>query len=289
MSIPTKKLKSGFEMPVFGIGTWMMGGDFTYDPKNEDAADIEAIKTAIEMGITHIDTAEKYARGHAEKLVGQAIKDLDRSRLFIVSKVDSENLRYEDVITSAKASLERLDTPYLDLYLIHSPNPNIPIEETMGAMDTLVNEGLIRNVGVSNFTIERLGKTQSKTNNKIVANQLHLNLIFREAERKGLLEYCQRNDIMFIAWRPVQKGVLAEEMTGLIDRMCEKYDKTPAQIAINWLVSQPNVVTLSKMRKIEHIKENLGALGWKMEEEDIERLRREFPCQRDISDAVPLI
>jgi len=289
VNIPAKKLKNGFTIPIFGIGTWMLGGDFNHNPDNDDAADIAAIKTAINMGVIHIDTAEKYAQGHAEKLVANAIKDFDRSKLFIVSKVASENLKHHEVIKSAKASLERLQISYLDLYLIHSPNPDVPIEETMQAMDILLSEGLIRNIGVSNFTIERLEKAQASTKNKIVANQLHLNLIYREPERKGLLEYCQKNDIMFIAWRPVQKGTLTEKEIPLFDEMCEKYNKTPAQIAINWLISQPNVVTLSKMTRIEHLKENLGALGWQMEKEDVERLRREFPNQKDVSDAVPLI
>ncbi|MBW2056970.1 MAG: aldo/keto reductase [Deltaproteobacteria bacterium] len=289
LNIPTKKLKSGFEMPVFGMGTWMMGGDFVRDPGNDDAADIEAIKTAVRMGITHIDTAERYAEGHAERLVGRAIRDFDRSRLFIVSKVGSEHLRYGDVIASAKASLQRLSTSYLDLYLVHSPNPEIPVEETMAAMDTLVQEGLIRSVGVSNFSVERLEEAQSKTRSRIVVNQLHFNLIFREPERKGLLHFCQTRDLMFVAWRPVQKGILSKKGTPLMDEMCRKYGKTPAQIAINWLISQENVVTLSKMRRIEHMRENLGALGWNMEADDIERLRREFPSQRDVSDAVPII
>lgn len=289
MQIPTKNLANGFSIPVFGIGTWMMGGDFLHNPQNDDAADIAAIKTAIEMGVIHIDTAEKYAQGHAERLVAQAIRDFDRSKLFIVSKIASENLRHPDVIQSAKSSLARLQTSYLDLYLIHSPNPDVPIEETMQAMDTLHAEGLIRNIGVSNFTIERLEKAQACTRNKIVANQLHFNLIFREPEKKGLLAYCQQNDIMFIAWRPVQKGALTDHGTPLLDEMCSKYHKTPPQIAINWLISQSHVVTLSKMTQRRHLEENLAALGWQMAQEDIERLRKEFPDQKDVSDAVPLI
>jgi diketogulonate reductase-like aldo/keto reductase len=289
MHIPTKSLENGLTIPMFGIGTWMMGGDFLHNPDNDDTADIAAIKTAIEMGVIHIDTAEKYAQGHAERLVAEALKGFDRSKLFIVSKVASENLKHPDVIKSAKASLARLQISYLDLYLIHAPNPDVPIAETMQAMDILRSEGLIRNIGVSNFTIERLEKAQACTKNKIVANQLHLNLIFREPERKSLLAYCQKNDIMFIAWRPVQKGALTDHGTPLLDEMCAKYHKTPAQIAINWLISQPNVVTLSKMGRIEHLKENLAALGWQMKEEDIERLRREFPDQKYVSDVVPLI
>lgn len=290
MFIPTKKLKCGFEMPVFGLGTWIMGGDKTRDPNNDDEADIKAIQNAIEAGITHIDTAENYAEGYAEKLVGQAIKDCDRPDLFIVSKVKGANLGYDDLIRACRNSLRRLQTDYLDLYLIHAPNPKIPIKETMRAIDTLMEEGLIKNVGVSNFTVERTEEAQAHTKNKIVANQLHLNLIFREPERRGLLDYCQKNDVMFIAWRPVQKGALTERGTHkILDEICEKYDKTPAQIAINWLISQPNVVTLSKMRDSSHLKENLGAIGWQMEKEDIEKLRNEFPGQQDVSDAVPLI
>src|SRR5690606_17568387 len=108
MNIPAKKLSDGFEMPVFGLGTWRMGGAVTRDPQNDDQADITAIKNAIEAGITHIDTAEKYAEGHAEELVGQAIKDYDRSNLFLVTKIPETKLSYKDIFTSIIASLERL-------------------------------------------------------------------------------------------------------------------------------------------------------------------------------------
>lgn len=288
MTIPTKTLKNKFTMPVYGFGTWMMGGGFNRDPDNDDEADIKAIKTAIEEGITHIDTAESYAEGYAEKLVAEAIKGYDRSKLFLVSKVKPENLKYDDLIRSAKASLERLQTNYLDLYLIHRPNPAIPLKETMRAMDTLVEEGLIKYIGISNFSVATTEEAQSYTKYKIVANQVHYNLKFREPEQSGLLDYCQKKDIMLIAWRPVQKGLLVGKGIQILDEMARKYAKTPAQIAINWLISQPNVVTLSKTTSIAHLKENLGAVGWEMEEEDIEKLRKEFPGQEDISDAVPL-
>jgi len=289
MNIPNKKLKSGFEMPVFGIGTWEMGGRMEYDPTNNDERDINAIRNAIEMGITHIDTAESYANGYAELLVGRAIKNLDRSKLFIASKVRPRNQHYQDIINSCTSSLERIGLDHFDLYMLHQPNPEISISETMSSLDYLIDEGLIKHIGVSNFSIERFEKAQDCTKNRIVANQLHLNLIFREPERRGLLEYCQKNDIMFVAWRPVQKGLLTERgHYPLLDEMCEKYDKTPVQIAINWLISQDNVTTLSKMSDPQHLDENLGALNWEMEKGDIERLRNEFPDQQDVSDAVPL-
>lgn len=289
MVIPTKRLRNGFEMPVFGIGTWQMGGRHSRDPQNDDAADIAAIRAAIEAGITHIDTAEIYASGYAERIVAQAIKGYDREKLLLVSKVSSAHLRYEDVIKSARASLERLGSKYLDLYLIHAPNPKIPIRETMRAMDTLIEEGLVRHIGVSNFTVERMEEAQSYTRHRIVANQLHYNLKFREPERKGLVKYCQEQDTLLVAWRPVEKGVLSARGIGIVDEMCRKYKKTPAQIAINWVVAQPNVVTLSKMRDVQHLQENLGALGWTLNQEDVERLRHEFPDQQAVSDIVPLI
>lgn len=202
MTIPTKKLKSGFEMPVFGIGTWQMGGRFERNRDNDDAVDIAAIRTAIALGVTHVDTAESYAAGYAERIVGEALHGYDRSKLFVVSKVSKWNLHYDDVIKSARASLE--------------------------------------------------------------------------------------HDIMLIAWRPVQKGILTQRGISVLDEMCDKYGRTPAQIAINRLISQSGIVTLAKTTTLEHLRENLGAIGWNMSEDDIERLRREFPNQQDISDAVPL-
>lgn len=288
MHIPRKTLTNGFSMPVFGLGTWQMGGlrsvDTTHDEEN-----IQAIQNAIEAGVTHIDTAESYAAGHAEELVGQAIKGYDRSKLFIASKVHQENIDHEDLLQAAERSLKHLQTQYIDLYYIHHPSLDIPIEQSMRAMDRLKEEGLVKNIAVSNFTVERFEKAQATTRNKIVANQLHLNLIYRESERKGLVEYCQTHDVMLVAWRPIQKGLLTHANNPLFERMCKKYNKTPSQIAINWLISQKNIVTLAKMGSKTHVEENLGAIGWEMEQEDIEILDQEFPNQQDISDSVPLI
>jgi diketogulonate reductase-like aldo/keto reductase len=288
MQIPTKKLSNGFELPLVGLGTWLMGGKTTKDPNNDDSKDIKAIQNAINLGITHIDTAERYADGYAEVLIGKAIKKFERNKLFITSKVAPTNLKYDDVIKAAKASLKRLQTEYLDLYLIHQPNPKIPLKETMTALDLLKEQGLIKNIGVSNFNIQEFETAQSYTKYKIVNNQLHLNLKYRESERKGLVKYCQDNDILFTAWRPLQKGILLKENNNLLDEMCQKYKKTPAQIAINWLISQKNIVTIIKSTNPEHLKENIDAASWTMDEQDIQKLDKEFPDQQDISDAVPL-
>jgi len=122
-----------------------------------------------------------------------------------------------------------------------------------------------------------------------VTNQVHYNLIYREPEASGLLDYCQQNDVILTAWRPVQKGILAKNDADLVNKMGGKYVKTPAQIAINWLISQKNVVSLSKMSNPEHLKENLGAVGWSLEPKDIELLKNDFPGQQSVSDRVPLV
>jgi len=276
-------------MPVFGLGTWEMGGRMVRNTDNDDQADIKAIKRAINSGITHIDTAQNYAEGWAEKLVGQAIKDYEHSKLFIVTKLHKANLAYDDVLSSFQTSLKRLDTDYVDLLLIHAPNLEIPLEQTIKAMDQLVDDGLVKYIGVSNFALDRLKQAQSLSSHPIVTNQVYYNLIYREPETTGLLDYCQENDILLTAYRPVEKGILTKSNSELINQMCQKYQKTPAQIAINWLISQKNIVTLSKMNQSEHLKENLGAVGWSMNSKDIELLRNDFPDKQLNSDRLPLV
>ena len=285
MKIPVKTLKTGFSMPVFGLGTWLMGGGHDRNPFNDDEADRQAIRNALDIGITHIDTAEMYAGGHAEELVGKVIKDYKRSDIFLVSKVWPTNLHFDDVLVSCTKSLKRLKVDYLDLYLIHAVNPDVPINETMKAFDRLIDMGLIKNIGVSNFSIKSFQNAQICSKNKIVVNQLHYNLIIREVEKKGLLEFCQKEDVILEAWRPVQKGKIKAKSVALLNKLSEKYHKTPVQIAINWLISQKNVVTLSKMRSKEHLLENIGAVDWIMSDTDIEKLRSEFPDKTDLSDA----
>jgi diketogulonate reductase-like aldo/keto reductase len=257
--------------------------------------EIAAIKTAVGLGIVHIDTAEIYAAGHTEDLVGQAIKDFDRKKLFLVSKVYAQNLHRDGISKAIKGSLARLGTDYLDLYLMHRYPGDTMLEECVQAMNEIVDKGLTKYIGISNFNLEHTKQTHRLSKHPIVATQVHYNLQFREPEQTGLLDYCQNNDIMLIAWRPVNKGALNKSGTNittsgipLLDQLCEKYKKTPAQIAINRLINQPNVVTVSKTTMVEHLKENLGALDWQMEKEDVEKLRKGFPGQRFISDTVPL-
>jgi diketogulonate reductase-like aldo/keto reductase len=272
-----KELSNGFRIPVVGIGTWGMGGLRQKDTTN-DRQDTAAIRAAINLGYTHIDTAEMYGNGHTEELVGEAVKDFDRKKLFLTSKVLSQHLGYEDLILAAKRSIQKLQTRYLDLYLIHAFNPKIPIKETMEALDHLIDKGFVRFIGVSNFSVEQMKTAQKHTSNRIVANELQYNIICRNRGRytenieKEIIPYCQENDIIVIAWEPLAHGALAKPGFALLDELRVKYGKTQAQIAINWLISKKGVVTIAKSSKLEHLKENLGAIGWKMSEEDTQRL-----------------
>jgi diketogulonate reductase-like aldo/keto reductase len=288
MIIPVKKLNNGFQMPMFGIGTYNMA-------KGNNKEDIYSIKKALDLGVTHIDTAESYSEGETEKLVGQAIKNHKRKSLFLVSKVSKENLNYQGINNSIKKTLERLGTNYLDVYLLHQC-PNVEnFAECMQAMDEILKQGLIKNIGISNVNTKHSKALQGLSKNPIILNQVHYNLEFREPEKDGLLKHCQKNDMFLEAWRPVNKGDMTKSGTNItksgikiLDDMCKKYNKTPAQISINWLLSQSFVITLAKSTNIIHLKENLGAIGWEMEQEDVEKLKNEFPNQKFISDTVPL-
>lgn len=273
-----KEIAKGVKIPVLGIGTWQMGGGMGSNTSN-DKQDILAIKTAIDLGMTHIDTAEIYANGKAEELVAKAIQGLDRKKLFITTKVKAENLKYDDVLKAVKASLNRLQTDYLDLYLIHWPNSSIPLKESMKAMNALVENGTTKFIGVSNFTVEEMKEAQQHSENKVITNQVEYNLLNRNRGtwanlpvESEVLPYCQENDMLLTAYSPVDRGTLTRPGIPLLDELAQKYKKTQAQISINWLISKKNVITIPKTSNLDHLKDNLGAVGWKMSKEDIEKL-----------------
>jgi diketogulonate reductase-like aldo/keto reductase len=287
VKIATKSLANGFELPVYGLGLWQMGGRVESD-RSKDGQEVSAIRAAIELGVTHIDTAESYGDGHAEELLARAAEGLDRSKLLVATKVSAGHQTYDGVKRAFDASLKRLKMDYVDLYLLHRyPEPGMPIEQTMRAMDELVRDGVVKHIGVSNLSPARFLEVQANTKNKLVCNQVHYNVQHREVEKRGVLKQCQDEDVMLVAWRPLQKGELLE-CRGLMKQLAEKYGKSPAQLAINWLICQDHVVTISKTSSAEHLRENLGALDFEMDAGDVERIRREFPDQREQSDAVPL-
>jgi diketogulonate reductase-like aldo/keto reductase len=277
-----KALSEGVKIPVLGIGTWGVGGKHVPD-YSHDGKGIEAIRAAIDLGMTHIDTAEYYGAGHAEEIVGEAIKPYKRSDLFITTKVYRTHLRFAEVLLSLRNSLKRLATDYVDLFLIHWPDSQVPIKETISALETCVDEGLARCIGVSNFSTPLFQKAQNQTKrHKLVANQVYYNLTrvnrtyFHGLKVSDLYSYCKANGIMLIAWSPLEEGKLGKPGFPVLDQMAEKYRKTQAQIALNWLLSQENIVAIPKASSIDHLEENAGAVGWKLVPSDIKELGESF-------------
>lgn len=285
MEIGDKELACGFKLPVLGFGTFGIGETgINYNDENYKN-DLSIIEGAIDLGFTHIDTAEMYAGGNCEIIVGKAIKHFDRSKLIISTKVSPMNLSYNDVLKSAEDSLKRLETYYIDIYIIHYPNYKISMAETMRAMDYLQEKGLIKYIGVSNFNKQQFIDAQKCCKNKIVLNQVPFSLINRTFQADGSIDHARENDVMIVAWSPVERGVFAGGGIDILDKMCSRYKKTPNQIAINWLISQKNVVTIPASKKIDRLKEYLGALDWSISLKDREMLDLNFPGKEHVSGA----
>ena len=276
-------LKNGFSLPVLGMGTWLFGGRETRDPSNDDAGQIAALQAGIEAGFSLIDTAEYYAGGYAETLTGRAIAGYPRAGLFLTSKVWKTHLRRDDVLRAAENSLRRLGTDYLDLYLYHQVSEQVPLEETIGAMNELVERKLVRHIGVSNFAPARLERAMRASSVPIVLNQVHYSLKFREPESSGLLDFCREHDVLVQAWRPV-RGV---ETCPLTEELCRKYELSLHQLALAWLMSQKNIGTITAMKNPAHLPENIRAAETVLAEADVERLRQEYPDVNYVS-TVPL-
>ncbi len=251
-----------------GLGTWHMGGETFTSSTANDKQDIKAIKFAIGHGVNVIDTAEIYAKGHAEELVGQAIKGEKRDNLFIISKVWPGNLTHDKMIKAAEGSLRRMNTKYIDLYLVHWPTPTMNMQEVISTMEELIEKGLIRHMGVSNFNADDVKKAILATKKyNIAANEIHYSLMKRDPE-DYLIPYCAKNRIKIISYTPLEYGKVAR-MKEVIE-LAEKYKKTPIQIAINYLMKKS--LPIPKASSTKHIKEILGSVGWGLSDEDYKRL-----------------
>ena len=229
----------------------------------------EPLRKGISLGATHIDTAEIYG---TEEAVGHAIRDL-RSRVFLTTKVAPVHFRYDQVIEAAEGSLRRLGTDRIDLYLLHWPNPDIPIGETMSAMDRLVADGKVRHVGVSNFSVAQLEETQSVSENPIVTNQVKYSLTARDIEA-DLMPYCQRNGITVTAYSPLSTvlGKSGPGLAGALNRVAKASGKTEAQVAVNWCTAKEGVIAIPRSSSLQRTVENCGASGWRLSAEQIAEL-----------------
>ncbi len=253
------------------MGTWGMGGKYERDESNISES-IDALRHGLSLGLRLIDVAELYGEGLTEEIVGHAIEREKREDVYIISKVWKTHLQYDDVLKSADESLRRLKTDYIDLYLVHWPNPEIPLEETMRAMEQLVENKKVRAIGVSNFDIPLLMEaTNYLKKTTLVANQIEYNLLHQEAGGE-IIPFCKKNNIHVMAHRPFAKGALATDTTEKQGELARKYQRTPNQIALNWIMSQ-HITAIPMSGNHKHLEENAGALGWQMSQEDVELLR----------------
>ncbi len=269
------EIAPGVEIPKIGLGTWGMGGKQIED-KRWDEETITAIKLAIDLGLTHIDTAEYYGAGHCEELVGEAIEPCDRDSLFLTTKVWRTNLHHDDLLKSMKNSLQRLKQDYVDLYLIHWPNYQIPLKETMQALEKCVTEGYTRYIGVSNFSPTLIQEAQSRLkDNYLIANQTEYSLLDQKP-KTDLLPYLQETNRTLISYSPLGKGLLTKIDNKTLTETAKKYNKTKTQTALNWLISQENVVAIPKSTNPIHLMEFMDSTNWRLKIEDMMELTRSF-------------
>ena len=245
-------------LPKIGFGTWSLGGGGSADP-NLDSASLTALHSALEIGYTHFDTAEYYAAGHCEELVGRAIRETNTKRedVFITTKVSPEHLAYDAVLKSCENSLRRLKMDYIDLYLIHWPGTGIKYEETFRALNKLVRDGKVKHLGVSNFKLKLLKQAQELSETPIITDQVPYRLPDKAYVENGVLEHCQQNKILVTAYSPVKfRSMNANKILGEI---AKTHSATPFQIALAWLVAQPCVITIPMSFNPQHIRENFAA------------------------------
>lgn len=281
-----KTLHSWFSMPEVSYGTLSLGGRKDAEPSIFDHG-VAAVKHVLSKGIRSFDTAELYWCGEAEKILWAAIEGIPREELFIASKVRGSNASYTAIKKACENSLKRVGVDYFNLYYIHWRESQFDLAESMRAMEELVDEGKIKYIWVSNFSKESLAEAQSYCKKyKIVANQVHYNLLFRECESTGLLDYCKQNDVMLVAYRPYELGKICNG-TKLVAYE-KQFQKTASQIALAWLYSQKNVVALFQSDYNPHIDEDIAELDWKLSSEVIEELRVDYPAQIFVSDCIAL-
>lgn len=248
----------GIQVPKIGFGTWRIGGEGSAD-SSLDEKSLMALRSALELGYTHFDTAEFYAQGHAEELLGDAIinSKIPREALFITSKIWPDHLHYDKVLKCCENSLRRLKMDSLDLYLIHWPNRLIKLEETFKALNQLVREGKVKNVGVSNFNLKDLKKSKELCETPLLTNQVPYSLPQNKYVKNGVVDFCKQNDILVTAYTPVKFRNLKVNTT--LKSIAEAHGATSFQIALAWLTNQPRVITIPMSFDPQHQKENLEA------------------------------
>ena len=267
---PSTALPGGESIPVLGQGTWNIA-----EHPRKRADEIAALQMAVDAGLIVIDTAEMYGSGAAEELVAEALGHR-RRECFLVSKVLPNHASRRGTVSACEASLRRLKTDHLDLYLLHWRG-SVPLNETLEGFNDLQRRGKIRYWGVSNFDVddmEELDSLAGKTGHPVASNQVLYNVMRRGIEY-DLLPWCRARGIPIMAYSPLEQGKLAKHKT--VKAIAERLDATASQVALAWVLRQPGVIAIPKAGHPEHVRENLGALELALAAEDLEELDKAFP------------
>ena len=263
------KLPSGNLMPVFGLGTWRMG-----EHPDRFQAEADVIRGALDLGITLIDTAEMYGEGGAEEVIGAAIHGR-RDDLFLVSKFYPHNASRNGVIEACERSLQRMECDYIDLYLLHWPG-GIPLTQTFDALHALQESGKIRDYGVSNFDLRDLQAIPEADQARLGCNQVFYNLAHREPEW-AVADWCYQRGTPLMAYSPLdQAGALLR--SPVLVEIAARHECTAAQIALAWLLHQPETVVIPKSVKLDRIEQNLAAVDIVLTAGDLQELDSAFPA-----------
>ncbi len=254
---------TGVPVAVVGQGTWRMGEESS---RRKD--EVAALRLGIELGMTHLDTAEMYGDGGAERVVAEAIAG-QRGRVFLATKVLPQNASRAGTVRACEASLRRLRTDRVDLYLLHWWSDRHPVEETMEAMAELVTRGLTRWVGVSNLDVSQMRRAQAALGDlPLAANQVLYHFRDREIER-DLLPHCARKRVAVVGYTPLARGGFMKEDVAAIAR---RHGVTPRQVALNFLTRRPSLFTIPKASRPEHVRENAGALDFTLTPADLKAI-----------------
>ncbi|MDQ3925900.1 MAG: aldo/keto reductase [Actinomycetota bacterium] len=244
----------GEKVPSLGLGTWRLSGEEC----------TRAVERALALGYRHIDTAQMYGN---EGEVGRGIRNsgVERGEIFLVTKVWPSDFSYEDVIRATRESLRKLLTDHVDLLLMHWPNPHVPLDETLGAMRELQEEGSVRHVGVSNFPASVVEEAAQHAT--IFCNQVEYHPYSVQNE---LVEQARKRDYLLTAWRPIARGAVLNDRT--LEEIGEAHGKTPAQVALRWLVQQEKVAAIPKATSEAHLKSNLDVFDFELSDDEMERI-----------------
>lgn len=264
----TVKLRTDETVPRLGLGTWHMG-ERNSDPK----AEALAIRAAIDIGVTLIDTAEMYAEGGAEEVVAQAVAGI-REKVFIVSKVYPHNASRTGAIAACERSLKRLATDRIDLYLLHWRG-RYPLAETVAAFEALKAGGKIRHWGVSNFDVDDMEELRGVgSGNACVTNQVLYHLGSRGIDY-DLIADCADNNETIMAYSPLGQGAILRNRA--LGEVARKHGVTPAAVAIAWTMRHPNVIAIPKAARLSHVTENVAAADLVLDASDLAALDKAFP------------